>query len=93
MFEVGKMSSRNDCVIVGVLEAMTHVMAQANAALLANQNQNGGVGKFQGLGKFQKNNFPIFNSREDMIPMKHKPGFKKLRRFSMACTDAHKVLF
>ncbi|XP_050894487.1 uncharacterized protein LOC127101183 [Lathyrus oleraceus] len=48
---------------------MTHVMIQANEALLvnqqANQNQNGEADEFRGLGKFQKNNPIIFKGRYD----------------------------
>lgn len=61
------MVGRNDHVIVDVLQAMDHVMDQANAFLLVNQNQNqnGGAGEFRGLGKFKKNNPHTFKNMYD----------------------------
>lgn len=40
------------CAFVDALEEITHVMAQANKLLHANQNHNGRDDEFYGLGKF-----------------------------------------
>lgn len=41
---------RNDQEILDALEAMAQVMVRENQALHTNQNQNGGVDEFRGLG-------------------------------------------
>ncbi|XP_050894439.1 uncharacterized protein LOC127101152 [Lathyrus oleraceus] len=76
---------------------MTHVMAQANEALLvnqqANQNQNGEDDEFRGQQKFQKNNPLTFKGRYD--PNAAHPWIKVIEKISrvMACTNALKMLF
>ncbi|KAI5422196.1 hypothetical protein KIW84_045596 [Lathyrus oleraceus] len=56
---------RNDQAITDAPEAMAQVIAQANQAFKANQNQNDGADEFHGLGKFQNNNPPTFKGRYD----------------------------
>lgn len=58
---------RNDEAIVESLQTMSQAMPQENTVLQANQNnQNGGVDEFHGLGKFQRNNPPTFKGRYDL---------------------------
>lgn len=46
------MADRNDCMIVNALEAMAHVMADANITLQANHNQQAKGGEFCELSRF-----------------------------------------
>ncbi|XP_050915354.1 uncharacterized protein LOC127130378 [Lathyrus oleraceus] len=87
------MDGINDRVIDDALEAMTHVMAQANKALQANQNPNEGAGEFHGLGKYQNNNLPTFKGRYD--PEGAHTWVQEIEKIFrvMACTNAQKVLF
>lgn len=83
----------NDCVIVDGLEVMDNVMAQANAVLYANHNQNCGTDEFHVLGKFKKNNPSTFKGRYD--PEGAQAWILESEKIFrvMACTDAHEVLY
>lgn len=77
---------RNNRAIVDALK----VMAQANEALHANQNHNGGLDEFRGMGKFHKNKPHMFKGRCD--PKGSLTWIQEIEKIFkvMACTDTKK---
>ena len=81
-----RMAGRNDRAIADALESLAQVMAQNNHAGEAPD-------EFRALGKFQRNNPPIFIGTHDPeSAQKWLKAIEKIFRV-MACADAQKVQF
>lgn len=78
------MARRNDHAIVDALKSVAQAL---------HGQQNKGCDELCGLGKFQRNNLPMFKGRYDLVGSHvWLKDIKNIFRV-MACTEEHKVLF
>jgi hypothetical protein len=84
------MAGRNDAAIAQALTAMAHALAQSNAALAAQQGQQGGADE-QRLDRFIRNKPPTFKGMHD--PEGAQDWMQEIERIfrAMDCTDAQRV--
>ncbi|KAK2359561.1 hypothetical protein QL285_084922 [Trifolium repens] len=84
------MAGRNDAAIAQAMIAMAQALAQSNAALAAQQGQQGGVDE-QRLDRFRRNNPPTFKGMHD--PEGAQDWMQEIERIfrAMVCTDEQKV--
>jgi hypothetical protein len=84
------MAGRNDAAIAQAMTAMAQALAQSNAALAAQQGQQGGVDE-QRLDRFKRNNPSTFKGMHD--PEGAQDWMQETERIfrAMVCTDAQNV--